>query len=54
LKEISLSQWSSQQGMEVLEQLGKLYYLILWEGTVLLAVCGDNDRLPAESDFGRG
>lgn len=37
----------------MLSELGKLYYSLVWEGTVLLALCSDNDLLPADSEFGK-
>lgn len=54
LKQISLDQWGSKKGLNILSQLGKLYFSIVWEGTVLSALCNDSDLLPADSDFGRG
>lgn len=54
LKTISLDQWGSPKGLEVLDLLSKLYFSLVWEGTVLLALCSDSDLLPPDSDFGRG
>lgn len=53
LKQISLVQWGTERGLNTLSELGKLYYSLVWEGTVLLALCSDNDLLPSDSEFGR-
>lgn len=53
MKQISLVQWGTEKGLSVLAELGKLYYSLVWEGTVLLALCSDNDLLPGDSEFGR-
>lgn len=54
LKQISLDQWGNDTGLSVLSELGKLYYSLVWEGTVLLALCSDNELIPPESGFAQG
>lgn len=54
LKQISLDQWGSEKGLSILSDLGNLYYSLVWEGTILLALGSDNELLPADSEFGRG
>ena len=52
IRTISVSNWGSDLGLQVLEGLGKLYTSLVWESTVLLALCSE-DILPQGSDFGR-
>ena len=52
IRTISVSNWGSDLGLQVLEGLGKLYTSLVWESTVLLALCSE-DILPPGSDFGK-
>ena len=52
IRTISVSNWGSDLGLQVLEGLGKLYTSLVWESTVLLALCSE-DILPQGCDFGR-
>lgn len=54
LKNISLVQWGSDPGLQILNELGKLYYSLVWESTVILSLFSDSDVLPNDTDFGRG
>lgn len=47
-----MSHWGSDLGLKVLEGLSKLYTSLVWESTVLLALCSE-DILPKGSDFGK-
>ncbi|ESO88796.1 hypothetical protein LOTGIDRAFT_125574 [Lottia gigantea] len=52
IRTISVSHWGSELGLEVLEGLSQLYTSLVWESTVLLALCSE-DILPPGCDFGR-
>jgi len=52
IRTISVSHWGSELGLQVLGSLSKLYTSLVWESTVLLALCSE-DTLPADSAFGK-
>ncbi|XP_053377275.1 E3 ubiquitin-protein ligase HUWE1-like isoform X3 [Mercenaria mercenaria] len=52
IRTISVNHWGSELGLKVLSGLSKLYTSLVWESTVLLALCSE-DILPANSEFGR-
>ncbi len=52
IRTISVSNWGSDLGLEVLKGLSKLYTSLVWESTVLLAFCSE-DILPADTEFGK-
>lgn len=52
IRTISVSHWGSELGLTVLKGLSQLYTSLVWESTVLLALCSE-DILPAGSPFGR-
>ncbi|XP_060080556.1 E3 ubiquitin-protein ligase HUWE1-like [Ylistrum balloti] len=52
IRTISVNHWGSDLGLKVLEGLSKLYTSLVWESTVLLALCND-DVLPASCEFGK-
>ena len=52
IRTISVSNWGSDLGLQVLEGLGKLYTSLVWESTVLLALCSE-DILPSGCEFGK-
>ena len=52
IKTISVTNWGSELGLTVLAGLSKLYTSLVWESTVLLALCSE-DTLPADSMFGK-
>lgn len=47
-----MNHWGSELGLKVLAGLSKLYTSLVWESTVLLALCSE-DRLPAGTEFGK-
>lgn len=47
-----MNHWGSELGLKVLSGLSKLYTSLVWESTVLLALCSE-DILPANCEFGR-
>lgn len=47
-----MDNWGSDLGLEVLKGLSSLYNSLVWESTVLLALCNE-DYLPADCSFGR-
>lgn len=47
-----MSHWGSELGLQVLTGLSRLYCSLVWESTVLLALCTE-DMLPADCEFGR-
>ena len=49
---MSVSSWGSDRGLAVLRDLSRLYTSIVWESTVLMALCTQNS-LPADSLFAR-
>jgi len=52
IRTISVSHWGSELGLTVLQGLSQLYTSLVWESTVLLALCSE-DILPAGCQFGR-
>lgn len=52
IRTLSINHWGSQLGLPVLKGLSKLYTSLVWESTVLLALCSD-DTLPPGCQFGR-
>lgn len=49
---ISVNQWGSELGLQVLKGLSKLYTSLVWESTVLLAFCSE-DVMPPDVEFGK-
>ncbi|XP_035825881.1 E3 ubiquitin-protein ligase HUWE1 isoform X3 [Aplysia californica] len=52
IRTISVNNWGSDLGLSVLKGLSSLYNSLVWESTVLLALCNE-DYLPADCPFGR-
>lgn len=52
IRTISISHWGSELGLSVLRGLSRLYTSLVWESTVLLALCSEN-TLPIGCQFGR-
>ncbi|KAK7483667.1 hypothetical protein BaRGS_00025100, partial [Batillaria attramentaria] len=52
IRTISVSHWGSELGLTVLQGLSQLYTSLVWESTVLLALCSE-DILPPGCPFGR-
>ncbi|KAH9508169.1 E3 ubiquitin-protein ligase huwe1, partial [Bulinus truncatus] len=52
IRTISIDNWGSDLGLEVLKGLSSLYNSLVWESTVLLALCNE-DYLPQDCPFGR-
>ncbi|XP_064633553.1 E3 ubiquitin-protein ligase HUWE1-like isoform X3 [Lineus longissimus] len=52
IRTISVSHWGSDLGLQVLKGLSQLYTSLVWESTVLLALCSEN-ILPSGCEFGR-
>lgn len=52
IRTISVSHWGSELGLTVLKSLSQLYTSLVWESTVLLALCSE-DILPPGCQFGR-
>ncbi|XP_064483541.1 E3 ubiquitin-protein ligase HUWE1-like isoform X1 [Ornithodoros turicata] len=52
IRSISMSHWGSELGLCVLRGLSRLYTSLVWESTVLLALCNDA-ALPPGCPFGR-
>ena len=51
IRTMSINHWGSQIGLPVLKGLSKLYTSLVWESTVLLALCSD-EALPPGCLFG--
>ena len=49
---MSITEWGSEKGQEVLKKLSKLYLNLVWESTVLLAICSGEFQ-PGPGQFGR-
>ena len=47
-----MDHWGSDLGLRVLRGLSQLYTSLVWESTVLLALCSE-DTLPPGSEFGK-
>ncbi|XP_015599094.1 E3 ubiquitin-protein ligase HUWE1 isoform X3 [Cephus cinctus] len=52
IRNLSMNHWGSDLGMAVLKGLSELYMSLVWESTLLLALCSD-DIIPAGCDFGK-
>lgn len=52
IRSLSLQHWGSEEGLIVLKGLAELYTSLVWESTLLLALCSD-DVIPSDCDFGR-
>eukprot|EP00095_Tigriopus_kingsejongensis_P000123 maker-scaffold450_size166944-snap-gene-0.20 protein:Tk00123 transcript:maker-scaffold450_size166944-snap-gene-0.20-mRNA-1 annotation:"hypothetical protein DAPPUDRAFT_313219" len=52
IRTMSIQHWGSELGLSVLQGLSKLYTSLVWESTVLLALCSE-DTLPPGSEFGK-
>ncbi|XP_068104390.1 E3 ubiquitin-protein ligase HUWE1 isoform X4 [Hyperolius riggenbachi] len=52
IRAISVNQWGSQLGLNVLNKLSQLYCSLVWESTVLLSLCTPNS-LPTGCEFGQ-
>ena len=52
IRTICMDHWGSELGLRVLRGLSQLYTSLVWESTVLLALCSE-DTLPPGSEFGK-
>ncbi|XP_015191132.1 PREDICTED: E3 ubiquitin-protein ligase HUWE1 isoform X3 [Polistes dominula] len=52
IRNLSMNHWGSDLGLTVLKGLSKLYMSLVWESTLLLALCSE-DIIPAGCDFGK-
>ena len=52
IRTISVSHWGSALGLQVIKGLSQLYTSLVWESTVLLALCSE-DTLPHGCEFGK-
>jgi len=52
IRQMAVGQWGSPLGLSVLKDLANLYLNLVWESTVLLALCS-GEYLPGSNDFGR-
>ena len=52
IRNIALQHWGAEKGLTVLKALAELYTSLVWESTLLLALCSD-DVIPSDCDFGR-
>ncbi|GIX92131.1 e3 ubiquitin-protein ligase HUWE1 [Caerostris darwini] len=53
IRTISISHWGSELGLSVLKGLSSLYTSLVWESTVLLALCSTDSALAEDIQFGR-
>ena len=52
IRTISVGHWGSELGLQVLQGLSRLYTSLVWESTILLALCSE-DTLPPGCEFGK-
>ena len=52
IRTISVNNWGSELGLRVIKGLSQLYTSLVWESTVLLALCSE-DTLPPGCEFGK-
>ncbi|XP_014203791.1 E3 ubiquitin-protein ligase HUWE1 isoform X2 [Copidosoma floridanum] len=52
IRNLSMNHWGSELGLTVLKGLSELYMSLVWESTVLMALCNDNS-IPTGGDFGK-
>ena len=51
VRSMSVNHWGSELGLQVLKSISKLYTSLVWESSVLIALCSDS-VIPPDSDFG--
>lgn len=49
IRNLAIMLWGSREGLLALKSLCELYTSLVWESTLLLAMCGD-EFLPSEND----
>ncbi|XP_011638354.1 E3 ubiquitin-protein ligase HUWE1 isoform X5 [Pogonomyrmex barbatus] len=52
IRNLSMNHWGSELGLAVLKGLSELYMSLVWESTLLLALCSE-DIIPAGCEFGK-
>ena len=52
IRNLSMNHWGSELGLVVLKGLSELYMSLVWESTLLLALCSE-DSIPAGCEFGK-
>lgn len=52
IRNLSMNHWGSELGLNVLKGLSELYMSLVWESTLLLALCSE-DIIPAGCEFGK-
>ncbi|XP_063994967.1 E3 ubiquitin-protein ligase HUWE1 isoform X2 [Diachasmimorpha longicaudata] len=52
IRNLSMDNWGSELGLSVLQGLSELYMSLVWESTLLLALCSDGS-IPPGCDFGK-
>ena len=52
IRAMAVTHWGSELGQEVMGNLSRLYTSLVWESTILLALCSE-DVLPGQSKFGK-
>lgn len=52
IRSVAVAHWGSELGLAVLKGLSRLYTSLVWESTVLLALCSE-DTLPVGCEFGK-
>ncbi|XP_029672475.1 E3 ubiquitin-protein ligase HUWE1 isoform X6 [Formica exsecta] len=52
IRNLSMNHWGSELGLTVLKGLSELYMSLVWESTLLLALCSE-DIIPAGCEFGK-
>lgn len=52
IRNLSMNHWGSELGLTVLKGLSDLYMSLVWESTLLLALCSE-DIIPAGCEFGK-
>lgn len=52
MRSLSVNHWGSELGLNVLKRLSDLYLSLVWESSVLIALCSDS-VIPTETGFGQ-
>ncbi|XP_055349412.1 E3 ubiquitin-protein ligase HUWE1-like isoform X2 [Paramacrobiotus metropolitanus] len=50
---ICTNSWATEKGLKLLQEIADLYSFLIWENTILIALCSDEGLLPQESDISR-
>lgn len=45
--------WATEKGLKLIQDVADLYSFLIWENTILIALCSEDGLLPQESDISK-